>query len=270
MSEATRIGVVGCAGRMGQMNLRVIQADERAVIAGGTERAGSPALGQDIGGLIGGPELGLAVGDDPRALFAAADVVVDFTTPETSLAHAALAAETGTALIIGTTGLDGGQEATVAEAASRAAIFRAANMSLGVTLLLSLIEQAASALDPAFDIEVLEMHHHHKVDAPSGTALALGQAAAAGRGVALEAVAQKVRDGITGPRRSGDIGFATLRGGNVAGEHTVIFAGESERIELTHKANDRVIFARGALTAALWLAGKPAGLYSMKDVLGLS
>ena len=209
------------------------------------------------------------VSDDPRALFATADVVVDFTLPASSVAHAELAGETGTALVIGTTGIDAAQEAAIAAAAAQAPILRAANMSLGVNLLLKLVEQTARALDLAFDIEVVEMHHRHKIDAPSGTALALGQAAAAGRAVNLESVAQRVRDGITGPRESGHIGFATLRGGDVAGEHTVVFAGESERLELTHKASNRVIFARGAVTAALWLSGKPPGLYGMGDVLGL-
>jgi 4-hydroxy-tetrahydrodipicolinate reductase len=272
--SATGIGVVGCAGRMGRMNLATILACEGARLAGGTEQPDSPWIGKDLGSLIvgapSGHDTGLTVGADPRALFAASDVVVDFTTAATSLEHARIAVESGKALVLGTTGLSVDQHAAIENASGEVPIVQAANMSLGVNLLLTLVEQAARTLGPDFDIEVLEMHHRHKVDAPSGTALALGAAAAAGRGVALDGVAQKVRDGVTGERRRGDIGFATLRGGDVAGEHTVLMAAPGERIELTHKATDRAIFSKGAIRAALWVAGRPPGLYSMRDVLGLA
>jgi 4-hydroxy-tetrahydrodipicolinate reductase len=268
MSE-TRIGVLGCAGRMGRSNVAAILATEGAALAGGTEQTESAWVGRDIGALIGADELGLSVLDDPERLFGLSDAVVDFTTPAAGIRHAELAAETGTALVIGTTGLSDDDRETIARQAEKAAIVQAANMSLGVNLVLSLVERAASVLGPDFDIEVLEMHHRHKIDAPSGTALALGQAAATGRGIALDDVSRKVRDGITGERPRGEIGFATLRGGDVAGEHSVIFAAPGERVELAHKAGNREIFARGAIKAALWVAGKPAGLYSMRDVLGL-
>ena len=263
-----RIGVVGCAGRMGVALLQRIAATEGAEIAAGSERPGHGALGRDLGELAGLARLGRAVVDDPRAVFGLSDVVLDFTAPAAAVGHAGLAAESGKGLVAGTTGLDAAQEATIAQAAQRAAVLRAANMSVGVNLLLALTRQAAAALGPDFDIEIVEMHHRHKVDAPSGTALALGRAAAQGRGVEHDAVAARGRDGITGARRRGDIGYAALRGGNVAGEHTVMFAADDERIELTHKATDRAIFARGAVHAALWLKGKPAGLYAMTDVLG--
>ncbi len=265
-----RIGVVGCAGRMGQALLREITAAEGAVIAGGIERPGHATLGQDVAAQAGLEAIGVAVGDDAQALFASADVVLDFTAPEASVVHARLAAESGTRIVIGTTGIEAEDNAKIAEAATKVAIVQAANMSLGVNLLLALTRQAASILDPDFDIEVIEMHHRHKVDAPSGTALALGQAAALGRAVEHDQVADRGRDGITGPRRRGDIGYAVLRGGNVAGEHSVVFAADNERIELTHKAGDRSIFARGGVRAALWVRDQPAGLYSVADVLGFS
>ncbi|HZS84817.1 MAG TPA: 4-hydroxy-tetrahydrodipicolinate reductase [Stellaceae bacterium] len=267
--SATRMGILGCGGRMGRMLIAEIAATPGCAVAGGAEAPGSDMVGRDLGELAGLPPLGIAAGSDRAALFAASDVVIDFTVPAATVAHAALAAEQGRALVIGTTGLDPAQGAAVAQAARRAPIVWAANMSLAVTLLLDLVESAARRLGPDYDIEVLEMHHRHKVDAPSGTALALGKAAAAGRGVALDSVAQRVRDGHTGPRRSGDIGFATLRGGDVAGEHTVIFATAGERLELGHRATSRQVFARGAVHAARWLVAKPPGLYDMKDVLGL-
>lgn len=265
----TRIGVVGCSGRMGRMILRVLAATPACTIAGGSEAPGSAALGDDLGTLAGLGPLGMTVGDDAAALFSQCDAVIDFTTPAVSAAHAALAAQAKVAHVIGTTGMDEAQMAAIGRAATQTAIVQAPNMSLGVNVLLALVERAATVLDADYDIEIVEMHHRHKVDAPSGTALALGRAAATGRTVDLEAVAQKVRDGVTGPRRRGDIGFATLRGGDVAGDHTVIFAGEGERIELTHKASSREVFARGAVKAALWAHGQPPGLYAMTDVLGL-
>jgi 4-hydroxy-tetrahydrodipicolinate reductase len=265
----TRIGVVGCGGRMGRMLVAEIAGTEGCAVAGGAEPAGSPLLGRDLGELAGIGTLGPTATDDAVALFRGADAVIDFTVPTATAFHARLAAETGTPLVIGTTGLDAGQSEAVREAARHAAIVWAPNMSLGVNLLLGLVEQAARALGEEWDIEIVEMHHRHKIDAPSGTALALGRAAAAGRAVDLDAVAQRARDGHTGPRRAGDIGFATLRGGDVVGEHAVIFAGAAERIEFAHKATGRQIFARGAVRAARWAAGKPPGLYGMKDVLGL-
>jgi 4-hydroxy-tetrahydrodipicolinate reductase len=265
----TRIGIVGCGGRMGRMLVQEIAETQGCVVAGGADAPGSAAIGRDLGELAGLTALGLLAGSDRAALFAASDVVIDFTVPGATVAHAALASEHRRALVIGTTGLDSAQGAAVHEAARRTAIVWAPNMSLGVTLLTELVEMAARRLGPDYDIEVLEMHHRHKIDAPSGTALALGRAAATGRGVVLDDVAQRVRDGETGPRRSGDIGFATLRGGDVSGEHTVIFATSGERIELSHKATSRQLFARGAVRAANWVIGKPPGLYDMKDMLGL-
>jgi 4-hydroxy-tetrahydrodipicolinate reductase len=267
--STTRIGVVGCGGRMGRMLIAEIAATEGCIVSGGAEAPGSAAIGRDLGELAGLPPLGLAAGADRAALFAASEVVIDFTVPAATVAHAALAAEHGRALVIGTTGLDASESAAVAQAARRVPIFWAPNMSPAVTLLTDLVESVARRLGPEYDIEILEMHHRHKIDAPSGTALALGKAAAAGRGVVLDGVAQRVRDGHTGPRRTGDIGFATLRGGDVAGEHTIIFAAAGERLELSHRATSRQVFSRGAVRAARWIVGKPPGLYDMKDLLEL-
>jgi 4-hydroxy-tetrahydrodipicolinate reductase len=261
------IGIAGCGGRMG----RALVAEAVAAglrLTGGT--ANAPILrGADLGLAAGLDPLGIAIGHDAEALFAAADVVIDFTAPEATLCHAALAGRTGKALIIGTTGLSPDGTAAIEAAARTAPIVWSANMSLGVTLLLDLVEQTARRLGPDYDIEILEMHHRLKRDAPSGTALGLGEAAARGRAVALDRAAVRSRDGATGPRPEGAIGFATLRGGDVVGDHSVIFAGPGERLELTHKAGDRRIYARGALRAALWAAGRAPGLYGMKDVLGL-
>lgn len=267
---ATRIAILGCSGRMGRLLVDAVRGDPDCILVAGVVGPGSKALGWDLGTAIGGQPLGIEVTGNASAAFAAADVAIDFTLPAASLVHAELAAESGTALVIGTTGLGAKQLEYVESAAARAPILRAANTSLGVNLLLALVEQAAARL-PAelFDIEILEMHHRHKIDAPSGTALALGEAAAAGRGVGLEEASVRVRDGHTGPRPAGSIGFATLRGGDVAGDHRVIFAADGELLELGHRATSRAVFAKGALSAAKWLAGRPAGLYAMKDVLGL-
>ena len=264
------IGVIGAAGRMGRMLLQTIGETEGCRVAGGSEPPGHPELGRDLGALVGSAPLGLALGEDSAALIAASDAVIEFSAPAATAFHAALCAEGGTAYVIGTTGLEADHQAAIAEAARRCAIVQAPNMSLGVNLLMALTRQVAAALDPDYDIEIVEMHHRHKVDAPSGTALGLGRAAAAGRGVALEDVAARGRDGQTGPRRRGDIGFAVLRGGDVVGDHSVVFAAEGERLELTHKASSRAIYARGAVTAARWAQGRPPGLYSMDDVLGLA
>ncbi len=264
-----RIGIVGAGGRMGQMLVREVAATPGATLAGGTERPGSALLGRELGVLAGIDPLGVKVADDPAALFRAADVVIDFTSPAATVSHAKLSAETGTALVVGTTGLSADDQAAISTAAARVPVVQAANFSLGVNLLAGLVRKVAATLGDDWDIEIVEMHHRHKVDAPSGTALALGQAAAAGRGVDLQAMKDTVRDGHTGARQPGRIGFATLRGGDVVGDHTVLFAAEGERLELTHKAASRAIFARGAVRAALWTAGKAPGLYGMDDVLGL-
>lgn len=268
-NTVVRIGVIGCAGRMGQMLVRTIAASERCLVAGGSERPGSAPIGRDIGVVAGLEPLGVLVTDDARRVFAGSDAVIEFTSPAATVAHAEIAAKTRTAHIIGTTGLDAAETAAIERAARHAPIVWAPNMSLGVNLLLLLAAQVARALGPDWDAEILEMHHRHKVDAPSGTALALGRAVAGGRDVNLDAVARRARDGQTGARPRGEIGFATLRGGDVVGEHTVIFAADGERIELVHRATNREIFARGALRAAFWAQGKKPGLYRMRDVLGL-
>lgn len=264
-----RIGVVGCAGRMGQMLVREILATPGAVLAGGSERPGAPGVGRDVAEIAGLDPAGVRVVDDPAQLFAHADAVIDFTAPAATERHAVLAAQSETALVIGTTGLSPAQQQIIVKSATHAPIIQAPNMSVGVNLLLALTEQVARALQDDYDIEIVEMHHRHKVDAPSGTALGLGLAAAAGRGAPLESLWRKSRDGHTGARPKGEIGFATLRGGDVVGDHTVIFAADGERVELTHKASNRGVFAKGAVRAAMWAGDKQPGLYSMRDVLGL-
>jgi len=267
---AIRVGIAGCAGRMGQMLLKLLVTAPGVLVVGGTERKGSHVLGRDLGALTGGEPLGITIGDNPEPLFEHADVVVDFTSPSATAQHATLAARTGTAHVIGTTGLDNDQMGAISRAAQRVPIVLASNMSLGINLLEQVIEEVSRILDTDWDIEIIEMHHRHKVDAPSGTALTLGEAAAKGRGVQLRRVSKRGRDGQTGPRAKGEIGFSAIRGGDVVGDHTVIFAADGERIEVTHKASNREIFARGAVKAVLWAAGKRAGLYSMKDVLGFN
>jgi len=264
-----RIGVIGCGGRMGRLVLRTVAETEGCRLTGGTSHPRTPAVGQDLGTLAGVPPSGQKCGSDARALIEASDVVIEFTTPEASVHHAGLSAAAGTAHVIGTTGLGPGQKEAIGRAAERAPIVLAANMSLGVTLLADLVERAARALDPAWDVEIVEMHHRMKVDAPSGTALVLGEAAARGRGIDLPAHARRGRDGMTGPRGAGEIGFASLRGGDVVGEHRVVFATAGERVALDHIATDRAVFARGAVKAALWVAEKRPGLYGIADVLGL-
>jgi 4-hydroxy-tetrahydrodipicolinate reductase len=267
---AVKVGVVGCAGRMGQMLLKMLINAPGIVVVGGTERRGSVALGQDIGALAGADPLGISVGDDPSMLFETSDVVVDFTNPTATVSHAQMAARTGCALVIGTTGFDNDQLNSLYRAAQRAPIVLAANMSLGINLLQQVVEEIARILDPDWDIEIVEMHHRAKIDAPSGTALALGEAAARGRGQNLRRISRRSREGQVGPRVKGEIGFAALRGGDVVGDHTVIFAADGERVEITHRASSREIFARGAVKSVLWAAGKKPGLYSMRDVLGFS
>lgn len=262
-----RIGISGCAGRMGRMLVAEVAATKGCVLAGGVDAPQSPDLGKDIGELAGIGPVGLKAGSDIAALFAASDVVIEFALPEASVAHAALAANAKKPLVIGTTGLDAKAHEALVAAAKSAPILWAPNMSLGVNWLLALVEQTAKRLGEDYDIEILEMHHRHKVDAPSGTALALGKAAAEGRKIDLAAKSQRTRDGITGARKPGDIGFATLRGGDNAGEHRVIFAAEGEMLELGHRATSRRVFAHGAVVAAQWLAKQKPGLYAMKDVL---
>jgi 4-hydroxy-tetrahydrodipicolinate reductase len=265
-----RIGVIGCGGRMGRLLLRTILEDRNCRLSGGVEQARSPEVGQDLGRLAGLDAVGLRSTSDARLLVEESDAVIEFTSPEATVHHAGLAAAAGRAHVIGTTGLSETQKAAIARAAERAPIVLAANMSLGVTLLAALVEQVARSLDADWDIEILEMHHRMKADAPSGTALLLGEAAAKGRGTRLADVAARARDGMTGARKPGQIGFAALRGGDVVGEHRVLFAGMGERIELVHAATDRAIFARGAVQAALWAAGRKPGLYGIRDVLGLA
>jgi 4-hydroxy-tetrahydrodipicolinate reductase len=264
-----RIGVVGSAGRMGQMLVREIVATRGAALAGASEAPGHALLGRDAGEIAGLGAIGVKIGSDAEKLFASADAVIDFTSPRATAAHARLAAAAGKALIVGTTGLGPAEDAIIAEAAKRAVIVRSPNMSLAVNLLTALTERVATSLGPDYDIEIFEIHHKHKVDAPSGTALALGEAAARGRKVKLADVAVRGRDGHTGPRKEGAIGFASLRGGSEVGDHSVMFCGEAERIELTHKAGGRQIYARGAVRAALWTQGRKPGHYTMRDVLGI-
>jgi 4-hydroxy-tetrahydrodipicolinate reductase len=265
----TKIGVVGCGGRMGRMLVAEIAATQGCTVAGGTEAPNSGYINQDIGELAGIGRIGIPIGEAVDKLIRASDVVLEFTSPAATAEHAALAAGLGKAMVIGTTGLSAEQGDVVRQAAASIPIVWAPNMSLGVNVLLSLVEQVARRLGSDWDIEIVEMHHRGKVDAPSGTALALGRAAAAGREVVLEEVEQRARDGISGPRRWGDIGFAALRGGDTTGDHHVIFSGDGERLELTHRATTRAIYAKGAVRAARWVVGRPAGLYGLKEVLGL-
>jgi 4-hydroxy-tetrahydrodipicolinate reductase len=265
-----RLVVAGAAGRMGRAVIRTIAETDGVVLAGALDALGGATIGQDSGELAGLGRNGIAVSTDAAVLLAAADGVVDFMIPAATVALAELSSAKGLAHVIGTTGFTPADEKAIASAAARAAIVKSGNMSLGVNLLAALVKQVARTLDDAFDIEIVEMHHNKKIDAPSGTALLLGAAAAAGRDVDLGARSVRARDGHTGARKRGDIGFATLRGGTVVGEHSVIFAGPHERIELAHKAEDRMIFARGAVKAALWARGQKPGLYGMADVLGLS
>ncbi|MGO8187955.1 4-hydroxy-tetrahydrodipicolinate reductase [Rhizobium leguminosarum] len=272
MSDAAmKLVVVGAAGRMGQTLIRLIHSIEGVNLHAAVERAGSPFVGKDAGEIAGLGPTGVIIGDDPLNAFLDAEGVLDFTSPAATVEFSGLAAQARIVHVIGTTGCLPDDNAKIAAAARHARIVKSGNMSLGVNLLSVLAEQAARALDPAdWDIEILEMHHKHKVDAPSGTALLLGEAAAKGRGIDLASQSVRVRDGHTGAREAGTIGFATLRGGSVIGEHSVLFAGEGEFVTLSHSAADRSIFARGAIKAALWARDKKPGLYSMLDVLGLS
>ncbi|MDR6664851.1 4-hydroxy-tetrahydrodipicolinate reductase [Rhizobium sp. 1399] len=272
MSDAAmKLVVVGAAGRMGQTLIRLIHSIDGATLHAAVARPGSPFVGKDAGEIAGLGANGVIISDDPLAAFLHAEGVLDFTSPATSVEFAGLAAQARIVHVVGTTGCSDEHNAKIAAASRHARIVQSGNMSLGVNLLSVFVQQAAQALDPAdWDIEILEMHHKRKVDAPSGTALLLGEAAAKGRSIDLGSKSVRVRDGHTGPREAGTIGFATLRGGSVIGEHSVLFAGEGETVTLSHSATDRSIFARGAIKAALWARDKKPGLYSMLDVLGLS
>src|SRR5712672_2044657 len=263
-----RLIVAGAGGRMGRALTRVISETPGAVVTGALEAPGSELLGKDAGMLAGLPANGVPLSGDLWSLSANADGILDFTVPAATIANVAIAAQRGLVHVIGTTGLSTSDDAVIKSVTSRAIVVKSGNMSLGVNLLAALVKRVAQSLD-GFDIEILEMHHKAKVDAPSGTALLLGEAAAEGRGVALEEHSARGRDGYTGARQTGNIGFASLRGGTVTGDHSVIFAGPYERIALSHRAEDRMIFAHGALKAAMWAHGKKPGFYSMADVLGL-
>lgn len=271
MEKNIKIGILGAAGRMGQMIAREILAhpENGGVLGAAVEHEKSWALGRDIGEMLGAGPCGVKITPDKDAAFSACDVLIDFTTPEATEKHAALAHQYKKALVVGTTGLTMTEEAALETAARAVPVLRSANMSIGVNLLLSLVEKAAALLGPEYDIEIFEAHHRMKTDAPSGTALALGQAAAKGRNISLNDALVPARFGQIGPRVPGSIGISVFRGGDVVGDHTVTFAGEGERVELAHKASDRSLFAKGAVRAALWLQDKPSGLYTMKDVLAI-
>jgi 4-hydroxy-tetrahydrodipicolinate reductase len=269
MTDLPGIVITGASGRMGQMLIKGITAHDKARLVGCVERSGHAWVGRDIGECMGGAPLGVTVTDDPLEAFSRAQAVIDFTAPAATVEFAALAAQARAVHVIGTTGLEAAYIAKIEAAARHAVIVRAGNMSLGVNLLVRMTQKIAAALDTDWDIEVVEAHHRMKVDAPSGTALMLGRAAAEGRGVALDDAMVSGRDGITGARERGTIGFSAIRGGDIVGEHDVIFAADGERVVLRHIATDRAIFARGAIRAALWGQGQKPGHYDMMDVLGL-
>ncbi|SDG23093.1 4-hydroxy-tetrahydrodipicolinate reductase [Pelagibacterium luteolum] len=266
-----KIGIVGAGGRMGRANIAAVLAHPDLTLAAAIERAGADSLGKDAGALVGAEPVGITITDDLDALLAASDAVIDFTTPAFTVELAHRIAASGKIHVIGTTGCSPEDDAAIAKAGEAGAtIVKSGNFSLGVNLLAALVKKAAATLDTGFDIEIVEMHHRHKVDAPSGTALLLGEAAAEGRAIDLADNSVRVRDGHTGPREPGSIGFATLRGGGIIGEHSVLFSSMAETITLSHSARDRALFADGALAAALWAKDKSKGLYSMADVLGLN
>ncbi len=265
----TKIVIAGATGRMGHALLEGVFSDEGLQLYGALDRVGSANVGRDAG-EFSGKNTSLYVSDDAKQTLQGADVLIDFTRPEASLDYLELCEQYQVKHVIGTTGFTVEQKAKIEAASKHIAIVFAPNMSVGVTLLINLVEQAAKVLNDGYDIEVVEMHHRHKVDAPSGTALRLGEAAAQGLGQDLKDCAIYAREGVTGEREAGKIGFATLRGGDVVGDHTVVFAGIGERVEITHKASSRATFALGALRAAKFLAGKKSGLYDMRDVLNLN
>lgn len=261
MAEQMKLVIAGAGGRMGRMLMNVVSAHPACTLYGAVDREGTPCIGEAVNGVT--------ISDDICATMKGADGLIDFTAPEATLNFAKGCASFGQVHIIGTTGFTPAQETGLREAAKGARTVKAGNFSVGVNVLLGLTQAAAKALGPEYDIEITEMHHRHKVDAPSGTALMLGQAAATGRGIDLETSSDRARDGMTGARKEGHIGFTSLRGGEVIGDHTVMFAGPTERIEITHRAGDRSLFANGAVTAALWAKDQGPGFYAMTDVLGL-
>ena len=269
MTNTPGIVITGAAGRMGQMLVKAVLASDKCHLVAAVVREGHDWVGQDIGTAMGGQPVGVVATSDTLAAFAKAQAVIDFTTPSATVDYAGLAAQARAVHVIGTTGLTQNDLKAINAASRHAVIVRAGNMSLGVNLLVKLTKQVAAALDEDFDIEVIEAHHNQKVDAPSGTALMLGEAAAEGRGVSLEDVSDSGRDGITGARKTGDIGFSAIRGGDIVGEHDVLFAGPGERIVLRHMATDRALFARGAIKAAVWGQDKTPGEYDMMDVLDI-
>lgn len=269
MGNGPGLVVTGASGRMGQTLIRLAQATDKLHLVACVERSGHPWIGRDVGEAMGGAPIGVKVTDDALEAFAKAQAVVDFTSPAATVEFAALAAQARAVHVIGTTGLEPDHIARIEAAARHATIIRAGNMSLGLNLLVRMTQKVAAALDADWDVEIVEAHHRMKVDAPSGTALMLGQAAAEGRGVSLDDAKVSGRDGITGARAKGSIGFSAIRGGDIVGEHDVIFAGEGERVILRHIATDRAIFARGALRAAVWGQGRKPGHYDMMDVLGI-
>ena len=265
-----RIGVAGAAGRMGRMIVTEIARTQGCMLSGVTVAENDPNRGLDVGEVAGIGRQNIILRHSPVEMFEDSDVVIDFTTPAASLEHCLLAHRYNTALVIGTTGFTDKQREMLGDHARAVPIIGAPNMSLGVNILLALTEQVARLLGEDYDIEIFEMHHRAKVDAPSGTALALGRAAAEGRAVNFDAAMVAGRSGLTGARKSGSIGFSVARGGDIVGDHTVMFCAEGERIELTHKASSRAIYARGAIRAARWLHDRAPGLYTMRDVLGLN
>jgi len=268
MTHQTRVAILGAAGRMGRALIQSIPAEPGLRFAAAVDRAGAPELGRDAAVLAGLPESGVLLGADLAVALPGVDVVIDFTRPDGTMAALEACLKQGKALVIGTTGLDAEQKAAIAAAARSIPVCFSANYSVGVNLCLQLLRTAALTLGEAYDVEIVEAHHKHKVDAPSGTALRMGEAVAEALGRKLEDVAVYGREGHTGARDGRTIGFATVRGGDVVGDHTVMFLGEGERVEISHKASSRSNFARGALRAAAWLNGRPAGLYDMRDVLG--
>ena len=269
-SSDMRLIIAGAGGRMGRTLIHAIAARKGVTLTGAAEAADSAVIGRDAGELAGLGANGVKIVSDVAPLLKGADGLIEFTLPAATLALAELTAAAGIVHVIGTTGHSSEEEAVIAKAANRATIVKSGNMSLGVNLLAALVKRVAKTLNDDYDIEIVEMHHNKKIDAPSGTALMLGRAAAEGRGIDLKQHSIRGRDGMTGARHAGDIGFASLRGGTVVGEHIVTFAGPAERVELTHRAEDRMIFARGALKAALWARDQKPGLYAMADVLGVA
>lgn len=264
-----KIGVSGLAGRMGRTLVAAIAQNPHTQLAAAIERPGSHWIGADAGDLAGLGNLGISLVDDPRAAVAKSDVLVDFTVPEATMANLTMCREAGKPIVIGTTGLDEAQRCELIRAAQALPVVWAPNFSAGVNLAFKLIELAAQVLGEDFDVEVIEAHHRHKIDAPSGTALRMGEILASALGRDFGACAVYGRQGHTGERDRKTIGFATVRGGDIVGEHTVLYAGPGERLEITHRASSRMTFANGAVRAAVWLVGQKAGLYDMQDVLGL-